>query len=210
MENDWVRFEVVFRDKTPPDDGRMGELIKWCQRFARLGLAPKSAGNLSFRTDRGFIITASGVELRATRLENLVEVLKVAIENGRMTVYARGRMMPSKESVLHSNIYDLGPEINAVFHTHDQLVLEYADELKLPCTEKEQPPGSYELAGEVQRVLQLKKNARYLVVRNHGVVALGATMAEAGKRAEDMNRMARRLAQKKSKDGPGTRDKTST
>jgi len=192
-----VRFETTFLSKNPPRDERTGQLLYWCQRFDKLGLAPKSAGNLSFRTKQGFIITATGVELRAAEKANLVEVLKVEIQEVQILVYAKGRVVPSKESVLHSEIYDLRPEINAVFHTHDQLVVELADELKLPCTEGEQPRGSYELVKEVQRILRLIEDARYLVLRNHGVIAMGETMAEAGRLAENMNRIARDFAQRK-------------
>jgi L-fuculose-phosphate aldolase len=192
-----VRFETAFLSKNPPRDKRTDQLVHWCQRFDKLGLAPKSAGNLSFRTKQGFIITATGVELRAAEKANLVEVLKVEILEGQILVYAKGRVVPSKESVLHSEIYNLRPEINAVFHTHDQMVVELADELKLPCTEGEQPRGSYELAQEVQRILRLIEDARYLVLRNHGVIAMGKTMAEAGSLAENMNRMARDFAQRK-------------
>ncbi len=191
-----VRFETVFLSRNPPDDKRTNQLINWCKRLDKLGLVPKSAGNLSFRTNAGFIITATGVELKTAEKENLVEVLKVDIENGQILVYAKGQMVPSRESILHSGVYDLRPEINAVFHTHDQLVLEFASELKLPCTEGEQPSGSYELAKEVQGMLDLRKDARYLVLKNHGVIAMGKTIAEAGRLAEDMNRMAEILHKK--------------
>ncbi len=114
----------------------------------------------------------------------------------QIVVYVKGKVVPSKESVIHSGIYESRPEMNAVFHIHDQLVVGLADELKLPCTEGEQPRGSYELAKEVQRMLSLRKDARYLVLRNHGVVAVGETMAAAGRLAEDVNRMARNLTQR--------------
>jgi ribulose-5-phosphate 4-epimerase/fuculose-1-phosphate aldolase len=191
-----VKFETVFLSKNPPDDNRTDQLIYWCRRFDKLGLAPKSAGNLSFRTKEGFIITATGVELRAVEKDNLVEVQKVEMKEGRILVHVKGKVVPSKESVLHRGVYDLRPEINAVFHTHDQLVLESTDKLKLPCTEGEQPRGSYELAKEVQRILGLSTGARYLVLRNHGVVSMGESMEEAGRLAEDMNKMAQNISRK--------------
>jgi len=192
-----VRFETLYLSKSPPCDERIDQLVYWCRRFDKLGLAPRSAGNLSFRTKQGFIITATGLELRAVKEANLVEVVKVETDNKQTIVYVKGRMVPSKESVLHSSIYDLRSEINAVFHTHDQLVVELADELKLPCTEGEQPRGSHELVKEVQRMLRLMKDVRYLVLRNHGVIAMGETMEAAGSLAEDMNRMAQDFAQRK-------------
>ena len=76
-------------------------------------------------------------------------------------------MIPSKESLLHSEIYNLRAEINAVFHAHDPLMLELANELKIPCTEREQPRGSYELVKEANSLLALNKDVKYFVLRNH-------------------------------------------
>lgn len=192
VETTGLRFKTVFLSKTPPDDERINRLIYWAKRFDQLGLAPKSAGNLSFRTGKGFVITATGVALRAAEKGNLVEVLKVEIEPAQIVLYVKGTANPSKESVLHSGIYDSRPRINAVFHIHDESVIGLTDELKLPCTQGEQPRGSYELAKEVDRVLGLTEDARYLVVRNHGIVSMGETLEEAGRLVEDMNKMARK------------------
>lgn len=189
-----VRFETVFLGNDTPDDERIDRLIYWCRRFDELGIVPESAGNLSFRTEIGFVITATGVELGVVVREDFVEVSGVEIDGGKPIVHARGRRIPSSESVLHSGIYDLRPEINAVFHTHDGLVLEHAGKLELPCTGEEQPPGSYELAGEVKRVLEVGQGIRYLVLRNHGVIAMGDAVDEAGRLIEDMNGMARDVA----------------
>lgn len=191
-----VRFEAVFLDNNPPDDERIDRLIYWCHRFDKLGLAPKSAGNLSFRTKKGFIITATAVALRDTEKENLVEIVRVEVNEAGARVHVRGKVVPSKESVLHSGIYALRQGVNTVFHIHDQLVVELADELSLPCTEGEQPRGSYELAEEVDRVLRLNKDADYLVLRNHGIISMGETLDKAGRLVEGTNKMARKIRQK--------------
>ena len=191
-ENARVTFEAVFLSKNPPDDERVGRLLYWARRLDELGLAPKSAGNLSFRTKRGFVITGSGINLGAIGEEELAEVLKVKIEKNWTVVQAKGKVVPSKESLLHSEIYHLRAEINAVFHAHDQVVLKSADKLMLPCTEREQPRGSCELVREVSRLLGLLGDVRYFVLRNHGVISMGETLEEAGRLAEDMNKMARK------------------
>jgi L-fuculose-phosphate aldolase len=196
-ETTGVRFETVFLSKSPPDDERVDRLIYWCKRFHDLGLVPKSAGNLSFRTEDGFVITGSGINLGVIKKDELVEVLKVEIEEDRTLVYARGQIVPSKESLLHSEIYHLRAEVNAVFHIHDQLVLELADELEIPCTEREQPRGSYELVGETNKLLVRTEGVECFGLKNHGVVAMGETLEEAGRLAERINEMARSKALKK-------------
>ena len=203
VDNTVVQVETVFLSEKPPEDDRIDRLIYWGKRFHDLGLAQKSAGNLSFRTRNGFIITGTGVELEAIKREKLVEVVKVDISKNKITVYARGKVAPSKERLMHSAIYDLRTEINAVFHTHDQLVVDLADELKMPCTEGEQARGSYELTKEAIRVLSLGKDIRHIVLRNHGVISLGETMEEAGRLAEEMNKMARNRVQKEERGNEG-------
>ena len=194
-ENTGVRFETVFLGENPPDDDRVNQLIYWGKRFDKLGLVPESAGNLSFRTKQGFIITTTGVALRNAEKKNLTEVLKVEIQESSILVYVEGKVAPSQESILHSQIYDLRPDINAVFHTHDQLVVDLAEKLEMPCTGKEQPHGSYELAKEVVRLLGLRKNVRYFVLKNHGVISMGQTLEAAGRLAESMNKLARKKNQ---------------
>ena len=203
VDNTVVQVETVFLTEKPPEDDRIDRLIYWGKRFHDLGLAQKSAGNLSCRTRSGFIITGTGVELEAIKREKLVEVVKVDISKTKITVYARGKMAPSKERLMHSAIYDLKPEINAVFHTHDQLVVDLAEKLDIPCTEGEQARGSYELTKEAIRVFSLVGDIRYVVLRNHGVISLGETMEEAGRLAEEMNKMARNKVQKEGKGNEG-------
>ena len=149
------------------------------------------------RTEKGFIITATGMALQDVDKDSLVEVTKVEIEPARIVVSVSGKLIPSKESVLHSEIYRLRPEINAVFHIHDELVVGLADELKLPCTQGEQPRGSYELVKEVNRLLGIAREAKYLVLEKHGVIALGETLEEAGRLIEDTSKMARNTAQRR-------------
>jgi creatinine amidohydrolase len=179
-----VRFKTIFLDENLPDDKRINQLIYRCRRFHKLGLAPKSAGNLSFRTKNGFIITGTGFELNDIKKENLAEVLEVKIGKNQILVYAKGRVVPSKESILHWEIYNLKPEINVVFHLHDQKVLESADKLKIPCTKREQPRGSYEQVEEVRKLLNSRKDIYYFVLKNHGIISMGKTMEEAGRLAE--------------------------
>lgn len=187
-----LRFKTIFLSKHPLEDERAGRLLYWCRRFHRLGLTPKSAGNLSFRTEQGFIITGTGINLETIDKEELVEVSGIEIKSGQTLVYARGQVIPSKESLLHSEIYTLRADVNVVFHVHDPLVLEFTDKLKIPCTETEQPRGSDELVQEAGKLLGRISDISYFVLRNHGVVALGENLDETGRLTEDINKMARK------------------
>ncbi len=76
------------------------------------GWVPATSGNLSVRVDRNRIaITASGRHKGRLTGE---DILLVDIEG----VPVEGNGKPSAETLLHTLIYRLYPEVNAVVHTH--------------------------------------------------------------------------------------------
>ena len=185
-----ITFETIFLKQNPPDDGRISQLVQWGKIFHELGLVPGAAGNLSFRTENGFIITGSGTKLGRLQGGDLVEVTEVKTDENQILVYAKGCVAPSKESLLHWEIYNLKAQINAVFHSHDRVVMNVAGELGLPVTEKMRPRGSYELAEEAGKLLSLNDDLKYLVIKRHGIVSLGGSMDEAGRLAETVHKVA--------------------
>ncbi|MBW2674898.1 MAG: class II aldolase/adducin family protein [Deltaproteobacteria bacterium] len=181
-----VSFTTVFTDNLPPVDSGIEELKGWCHRFHERGLTPSfegsSLGNLSFRPEKGnnsFIITASQLEIK----ENLTEDAFVRIhacDFDRGIVRASGTREPSSESMLHFEIYKARKEIGAIFHGHCAPILERAEEMRLPVTRREEAFGSSAL---VRRVLELLDDHTFVVMRNHGFLALGADMKSAGELA---------------------------
>ncbi len=180
------KFETEFLTASLPDDPRLAELKHWCAVFHEQGLAPLhehgSFGNLSFRTAPGedsFYITASGLKLKlGLKNDSFVKVVGVNLE--RQLVQAEGCRAPSSESMLHYAIYQKRPEVNAVFHGHSPVILNSAEKLHLPATLAESSYGSRELVNDVLVVLE---KHYFLIMRNHGFLALGATMRAAGDQA---------------------------
>jgi ribulose-5-phosphate 4-epimerase/fuculose-1-phosphate aldolase len=174
-----TKFRTVFASRQPPSDPRIAELTRWCHRLAQLGVAGDTIGNLSFRTARGFIINRTAADLGTIAPGEFVEVLHAELPTRQLTV--AGACEPSSESLMHAAIYAARPDVNAIFHGHSQRLLDLASTLQLPVTEREQPYGTPELAAEVLKILHHHK---LLVLRNHGFVALGRNMAEAGRWVE--------------------------
>ncbi|MFB0515391.1 MAG: class II aldolase/adducin family protein [Candidatus Neomarinimicrobiota bacterium] len=176
------KFQTIFKARQRVTDERLPELSAWCRRFSEYGLAPAAgqahAGNMSIRSGQGFIITAAGADLGNMQADDYGQVLEMDVERRR--VIAIGLKEPSSETIMHSSIYERRPEINAVFHGHDPLVLQYGSDLNLPISAREQPYGTLELVGEVQKVLG---RHYYIVLRGHGFLALGETMDRAGNEA---------------------------
>ncbi len=177
------RFNTTFVSDKTPSYAKNEELKEWCEKFQKNGLTPEIeenyTGNLSFRTEDGFIITASGMKNK----ENLDNDCFVRVKNydsKSNTVYVEGNRQPSSETIMHFLIYKRRKEINAIFHGHNDTIMANAEKLKLPITAKEHEPGSIELASETARIV--KKN-NLVIIKNHGFISLGKTMKEAGKRA---------------------------
>ena len=183
-------FSSVSLDKNPPVDVRIDEMVQWGKRFHQSGFVHGVEGNLSFRTKLGFIITGNGIALNSITKDTAVEVRGVVFGLNKPSVYTKGKIEPSMEALLHAGIYEILPEINAIFYLHAQNVLKVAEKLGILSTCAEQPAGSQELAQEVVNLIKLNQNERYFVLRNHGVIVLGTTMSEAGKLAEEMQNKA--------------------
>ena len=175
-----VRFKTIFLNKNIVEDKKIKELIKWGRRFGILGLSPKynggSAGNLSFRTKDGFIITSSRSDLSDLKKEKFTEVINCDFD--KKETYVNGINEPSSETFLHFSIYNKRKYVNVIFHVHDDGVLKHAEEMKTPVTHEKKLYGTLELADKAMKIL--KKN-NYIILKDHGIVAMGKSTEEAGK-----------------------------
>lgn len=184
-----TKFKTLFIQREIPHYSGILQLKKWGRRFFELGFAPQyvdpsqngkkgSAGNLSFRHEDEFIITASYSDLGNLMPEDFVAISKVDIE--KKIVWAKGLKEPSSETILHYLIYQKRDDVGAIFHAHAKAFLDYYYLLDLDVTEHYAPYGSLELAKEVCAVLN-KKN--FIIMKDHGFLSLGKAIDEAGKRA---------------------------
>lgn len=143
-------------------------------------------GNLSTKIDDDkVLITPSGFEKNLLKPNHLL----IVDLDGRVH---RGHLKPSIEIWTHLGVYKSRPDVNAVIHTHSPyatilavlgesippLTVEFASIVGhvVPVT-RYVPPGSKEMADEVVRVLGSDRLA--VLVRNHGVFAVGDSLEEA-------------------------------
>lgn len=157
-------------------------------RLRAHGMTPLNGGNLSVRVPDGFAVTASGSHLGALEPDDVVLVRRcdVAAEE----VCWEGARAPSSESLLHHLVLRTHPEAGAVVHAHDPAATRAAlAAAGLPETDREEPYGTLALA---QRALAtFAAGGRLIVLRDHGYVAVAATLEEA---IEDVVATHRRLA----------------
>jgi len=188
-----LKFKVNFISDEIPDEKELKELREWCNQFEKNNLLRTSSsntlGNMSFRIEDGFIITATSLKSK----ENLPNDSFVRVFNYdvyKNSLYVEGNKEPSSDSIMHYLIYNTRGEINAIFHGNNDAILKNAEKLKLPITKTETEQDAMSFANAVLDVLG---DNNFVVIKNHGFVALGRNMKETGELVLDILKKAQRL-----------------
>lgn len=162
---------------------RLDELVRYARLMSDSGLVVGTAGNISIRLDEEIVITPSSIPYHQIEQVDLC-VLDLAGSQ------VNGRRRPSTEVPLHTEIYRT-TDAAAVVHTHSPFATTVAcvsDVLPaihysihrfggdtIPVAEYERF-GSDALAENVALVL---KDRRGALLRNHGAITYGSSLAEA-------------------------------
>jgi ribulose-5-phosphate 4-epimerase/fuculose-1-phosphate aldolase len=163
------------------DDPRLGLLSGWGERFDRLGISPGASGNLSVRSDRGFIISRTEVELSRIGRDDWVEVTGMVRQpDGSLIVEYHGDHIPSRDAFVHGTVYARRAEAQAIFHLHDQSMLTAAPNLGIPSTEEFFPAGTDGSVRQIERFLDSHPGVQYFVLVEHGIVAWAGDLDSAG------------------------------
>ncbi|WP_349371009.1 class II aldolase/adducin family protein [Salinarimonas sp.] len=170
-------------------------IVRVAQAMDEAGFCPSKSGNVSARTDAGMIITPSGLPYKATTPADLVEI-------GFDGVVRAGKLRPSSEWPFHAAIYEARPDAKAIVHTHSPKAT------ALACARRGIPAFHYMVAycgGKDIRCADyatfgtddLARNAvaglegrKAVLLANHGVIALGATLDGAYAIAAEVENLA--------------------
>jgi len=172
------------------------EIIRTVRSFGPTGLSSGTSGNVSIRTEDGFLITPTGVAYNKLKPSSLVEL---DLSGKRIT----GKLLPSSEWRIHGDIYRKRPEVHAIVHVHST----YATAVS--CTRKSIPAIHYHislLGGHSVRcadyatfgtrhlsvnAVQALKGRYACLLANHGQVAVGDTLTTALKRTMEVEQLAK-------------------
>jgi ribulose-5-phosphate 4-epimerase/fuculose-1-phosphate aldolase len=147
-----------------------------------------TGGNFSARLNaKQMIITASGLSLGDTTLDNLITV-----DINSYKWKPVGDFRPSKEYVFHADILRLRPDVGAVLHVHSPYATAYAVKKRdIPMVTDaafKQPPmprvsfapsGSEALKDNIIEAIEANPGCKVLLLEEHGTVALGADVVTA-------------------------------
>jgi len=170
-------------------------LVSTAKRMSDLGLTPGTSGNVSVRTSSGLLITPSGIPYPELVPDDLVDIKRDgSIRSGQRT--------PSSEWQLHRDILAARSDCEAIVHTHSlfcttiaclrkpipaiHYMIALANSDEIPCADYA-TFGSAELAANVVRALG---DGRAALLANHGMVALGDSLASALRLAAEIETLA--------------------
>lgn len=170
------------------------EIVAIAQAMDRAGFAPSKSGNVSARLGDGFLITPSGLPYARMTPGDLVAM---SLEGETLSP---GK--PSSEWRFHAAIYAARPELAAHVHTHSpratalsaarrgipafHYMIALAGGADIRCADYA-TFGTQELADNAVGALEGRKAA---LLANHGVIALGATLAGAWMLAQEVENLA--------------------
>ena len=171
-------------------------IVRVAQALDEAGFCPSKSGNVSCRHRDGLLITPSGLPYAVMRPGDIV-ALDLA---GKVRA---GSGKPSSEWPFHTTIYRARPDAQAIVHTHSPMAT------ALSCARKGIPAfhymialcggpdvrcadyatfGTQALADNAVRGLEGRKA---VLLANHGVIALGATLEGAHTIAAEVENLAR-------------------
>lgn len=160
------------------------EIIYWAKRLYDKGLSPATTGNISVKTERGILITASGSAMGDLTPD---EIVLIDFEGNLL----EGNKKASSEKFLHLDIYQEREDISTIIHSHCPYITAFAvadQPVEAPILAEfiyhfdKVPlapyvvPSSFKLA-EVT-VKPFKKGYSTVLMGNHGVVTGAATLKE--------------------------------
>jgi L-fuculose-phosphate aldolase len=168
-------------------------------RIYRYGMTTTSGGNLSIKDDSGDIwITPGGTDKGVMRPLDVVR-----LHEGKPVDTI---LKPSSEHPFHRAVYEARPDVGAVLHAHSPALVAFSVAGKAPDTKV--LPQAFDACGKVGfapyavpgseklgRAIAAKfiEGCDVVVLENHGVVAVGATLLEAFQRFETLEFCARTI-----------------
>lgn len=163
-----IKFKVVRQPEKTAGAPRVAELIKAGRVLASKGFCPQNCGNMSTREVYGFVITRAGSELGKLTPADFVRVHGVSVEAKK--VFVAGEADPSSETLMHFLIYAARPDIAVILHAHG---------LKLEKAFTTSQAYAYATVEGARCASEALKSRDVIILKGHGFVSVGKTMAAA-------------------------------
>jgi L-fuculose-phosphate aldolase len=173
------------------------EVAYFMRRLYKRGLTTTSGGNISLKlSDVTILITASQTDKGRMKAD---DVARIDFHGRNLSA----RLKPSMETGMHLAVYNRRPDIKCIIHAHPPIATAFAVAHKnintaiigeayalagKPSLAKYALMGSEALANAVA---EAAADSNLILMANHGVMALGASLLEAFDRLEVLENCAR-------------------
>lgn len=176
------------------------EIVRYGQLLHAAGLTPGTTGNVSVRRGDRMLTSGTGTRLGALSADDWAET--------HLDGAAVAGIRPTKESALHAGVYRERSDVRAIVHLHSPAALAVSCLADLAAREPLPAytpyfamrvrglavvdyfrPGHADLAGAVVTALSgadAQTRADAALLRRHGLVTVGATLADAVAAAEEL------------------------
>jgi L-fuculose-phosphate aldolase len=179
-------------------------MLSACKRLHRRGILSGVGGNISLRTSDPAVVlcSPSGVPIMDMLLSDICVVDISDISRDQYTV-VRGANKPTSEILLHGGVYDRRKEIKAIIHSHPPITTAFSctnlevnyriqEDQRWYIGDIETIPFVYSSSKALAEAAIPKLMKNYaLVLKNHGIVALGDSLTEAVNITELMEDLAK-------------------
>lgn len=177
------------------DESLRADIIRTSLKMNALGINQGKSGNVSARTDNGFLVTPTGIAYEDTRTAQIVAM--------RMDGTFDGEVLPSSEWRFHRDIYAARDDVNAIVHTHSA----YAT--TLACLDRGIPAFHYMVAAAGGRDIRCAPYATFgtqelsdfavaalhgrkaCLLSHHGMIACAVNLDKALALAVEVETLAR-------------------
>jgi hypothetical protein len=165
-------FQTFFVSREQSNCPILPDMIKLGKKLKEAGLAKDAKGIISLGYGRRILINGNNLDIGNIKKEDIIEV--VDYDPAKKNLLVIGQSEPNIETPVHWIVISARDDVNAVVQLNDEKLAERFAK-KLPTTEKEQPPGTLELAKEVLKTLRKSKN---IVIKNKAVFFVGTGFKE--------------------------------
>ena len=159
------------------DTSTANQIIEAGRRLVAAGFVDGTTGNVSARDGSRFLITPTS---RDYRLLRSVDLVRIDLTSEK----PEGPRRPSSEWRMHAGVYRVRDDVQAIVHHHAT----WSSAVSVAPTAEYAPSASPELARVVSEAIAQGHNA--ILLANHGAVAVGRSVAEALRRALEVERIS--------------------
>lgn len=189
IDEGYIKFELFWEQQ--PNDFKfdISNLMHWRDKMHELNLIGNypdlgiGFGNISQKFEKGTEFVISGTQ--TGDIYPIAEKHFTTVTNYDLaanSVWCRGPLKASSESMTHAAIYEFDESIKAVIHVHHmELWKQLLD--RVPTSKADVPYGTPEMGMEIKRLFDEENLAteRIMAMAGHdeGIITFGATLEEA-------------------------------